>query len=401
MAFQPADPSRRAGAGFSDDPRLSEPRLAQEPNGAPLSAVQPRHGQAQRLKLAVSTHERCAGLTGVMVGLRGLTNIAEHEHRHAVTLALHPPLTQRNRVDIWIDQPSRRLGEVHRTWLGKLLHARRQIGGVANRGVVHPQVVSNAANDNRSRVEPHPHRQGGVEGRARPRLMLPDRLLDARRGERGTPRVVFARDGRPEQRHETIPQELIDGALISMNLCHRNGEERLEQRVHALLPKPLGENGGVGEVAEEHGDLLSLALDRGWQVEEGSIEMFRGVPTDAIPARRCRTGRRGRVLLAAGVSHLGQRMRKGRTYLAACRACGQGATAEPGTKDGNAQSGDWIGRRRQPLGLELGAARKSEIGAVRKAAFNHPNRLDWCLRGERLDVLGTPPRKSARRASGS
>ena len=175
--------------------------------------------------------------------------------------------------------------------------------------------------------------------------MLFDRLLNARRGEGGTPRVIFVRDGRPEQRHETVPQELIDGALISMDLGHGNGEERLEQRVHALLPKPFREHRGLDEVAEQHGDLLSLALDCGWQVEEGPIEVFRCVPTDAIPARRRRTRRRRRYCWQRAHRISGNACGGDRGYLAACRACGQAATAESGTKDGNAQSGDWIGRR--------------------------------------------------------
>ena len=160
--------------------------------------------------------------------------------------------------------------------------------------------------------------------------MLLDRLLDARRGEGGTPRVIFVRDGRPEQRHETVPQELIDGALISMDL--RPWQRRRTTRAAracAPPPSPFREHRGLGEVAEQHGDLLSLALDGGWQVEEGQLRCS-GVNHGRDFGKTAPHAPQTAVLLAACASHLGQRMRRDRRYLAACPPCGQAATAESG-----------------------------------------------------------------------
>jgi hypothetical protein len=58
--------------------------------------------------------------------------------------------------------------------------------------------------------------------------------LRARRSRDGcgrqqrTPRVVFVRDRRPEQRHEAVAEELVHGAFIAMHLGERQFEEPVE-----------------------------------------------------------------------------------------------------------------------------------------------------------------------------
>jgi hypothetical protein len=71
------------------------------------------------------------------------------------------------------------------------------------------------------------------------------------------------RNGRPEQRHESIAQKLIDGAFVAMNFRERQLEEAVEQHVHCIGAYPSGELGGVGDVAKQHRDQLAFALERG------------------------------------------------------------------------------------------------------------------------------------------
>ena len=65
---------------------------------------------------------------------------------------------------------------------------------------------------------------------------------------------------RAEEGHKTIAQELVDGAFIAVHSVERQGEEAVEQRVHRLRSQPFSQGSGVGQIAEQHRDLLAFAL---------------------------------------------------------------------------------------------------------------------------------------------
>ncbi len=168
------------------------------------------------------------------------------------------------------------------------------MGGVADRGVVHAQVVADRAHHHEAGVEPHPH------GRAAPRspgatatAVAPERARDPERGQRGAARVVLVGDRRAEERHEPVAEELVDRAFVAMHLGERGLEEAAEEDVHALGAEPLGQRGRADHVAEEHGDRLALALERAAGGEDLLGEVPRRVrPRDAGgSARRPRRGR--------------------------------------------------------------------------------------------------------------
>ena len=68
-------------------------------------------------------------------------------------------------------------------------------------------------------------------------------------------------NGRTEERHEAVAEELVDGPLVAVDL----GEHQLEGAVHELVDvlgvEALREGGESRDVHEEHGDELALAFE--------------------------------------------------------------------------------------------------------------------------------------------
>ena len=136
-----------------------------------------------------------------------------------------------------------------------------------------------------------------------------DRASDVERGQYRPARVVLVRDRRAEQRHEAVAQELIDGALVAMDLGQRAVEEAAQQRVHLVGAETLGERRRADDIAEEHGHRLALALQGAARREDlldempGRVGLGRGGPacrldrlaagrTEPRPLRQLGTARR-------------------------------------------------------------------------------------------------------------
>ncbi len=109
--------------------------------------------------------------------------------------------------------------------------------------------------------------------------------------------------GRAEQRHEAIAQELVDGSLQAMDFRKRELEECVEQLVHGFRAKTLGELCRVRHVAEQHGHLLALAFERGARRQDLLREVRRGVRArrSARGFRRRTVGQRSAAVVAESV----------------------------------------------------------------------------------------------------
>ena len=55
------------------------------------------------------------------------------------------------------------------------------------------------------------------------------------------PRVVLVRDGRAEQRHDPVAEELVDRALVAVHLGQHQLEGARHEAVDVLGVEPLGE----------------------------------------------------------------------------------------------------------------------------------------------------------------
>ena len=72
--------------------------------------------------------------------------------------------------------------------------------------------------------------------------------------------MVLVRDRGPEERHDTVAHDLVDGPFVAMDGLHHPLEHRIQE-----LPRLLGIAVGEElhralEVGEEHRHLLALAL---------------------------------------------------------------------------------------------------------------------------------------------
>ena len=107
---------------------------------------------------------------------------------------------------------------------GHALHPGGQVRGVADGGVIHPEIVPDGAHDHRAGVEPDPHLE------LYPRVLLylltvfPDGLLNRQGRMAGPLGMVFMGHRSTEQGHHPIAGELVDRALIPVDLIHQDLE---------------------------------------------------------------------------------------------------------------------------------------------------------------------------------
>jgi hypothetical protein len=80
-----------------------------------------------------------------------------------------------------------------------------------------------------------------------------------------------------KQGHETIAQELIDGALIAVHLVERQFEETVQQGVHRLRPNVLCQSSRISQIAEQHRNLFAFAFESTAGGENLLSKMLRGI----------------------------------------------------------------------------------------------------------------------------
>ena len=210
----------------------------------------------------VAADQRREPALGGGVQARAAATRAQHLEGVHGRVPLDPLLAEVERLEEPADRPVRRFADQHAAGAGRLLEPRRDVRRVADRGVVHPQVVADAADDDRARVEADAHPEAGPCAGLELAAVDRGRALDAERGVDGPPRAVLVRDGRAEERHHAVARVLVDGALEAVDLGGDPLEAPVHDRVHVLGVELLGEAREPGDVGEEHGDLAALALER-------------------------------------------------------------------------------------------------------------------------------------------
>ena len=198
----------------------------------------------------------------------------------------------------------RRAGE-HAARPGVLLESRRHVGRIADRRVVHPEVIADATHDDRTRVEADPHLEGPLEPWGQFAAQVTDSALDREGGVRGAPGRVLVRDGRPEQGHDAVAGVLVDRALEPMHLARDRSETPINDRVDLLGIARLGEGAEARQVGEQHRHLTPLALERGPGLEDLVREVLRRVVDLGAGSglrHRRRAGRLGNELMSTLVA---------------------------------------------------------------------------------------------------
>ena len=160
---------------------------------------------------------------------------------------------------------------------GELLHARRQMRGLADGRVVHVQVVANGPHHDLPGVEPDAHPQRQTVGAAHVVGIAPHRRLHGQGGIAGAQGVVFVGDGGTKQRHNAIAQHLVDGALEAVHRVHHAMQGRIEELLGRFGIEARDQLRRALEVGKQHGDLLALAFQGTAGGEDFLGEIGRGV----------------------------------------------------------------------------------------------------------------------------
>ena len=153
------------------------------------------------------------------------------------------------------------LGEVGLARLGQRLHPLREPDRVADRGVVALRGARpERPGDDLAGVDPDPDREVEALRAAQLGRVLADVVEHLQRRVTGPPAVVLVGDRRPEDGHDPVAGELVDGPLEALDGVGEDREEALHDLAPLLGVVLLGEVHRPLHVGEQHGHLLALGV---------------------------------------------------------------------------------------------------------------------------------------------
>ena len=238
---------------------FAQPGLADEIADAALAGAQAGQDVAQAAHLAGAADQ--AGVDALQpahaVGLR-----LQPQHAIGVDrllLALDLDVAQVPHVEQRGDEAIGVFGDLHGAGGGRLLHARRQVNGVAHGRIFARLARPHLAHDDRAGVDAHAH----VE---LPAVILfelmderADAVDDAQPGQHGALRVIFVGQRRAEKSQHGVAHQPGDHAVVFLD----GRDHEAEGLVHHLSPlfgvEARGQRRGTDDVAKQDGDDAALA----------------------------------------------------------------------------------------------------------------------------------------------
>ena len=161
-----------------------------------------------------------------------------------------------------LHEPQGRCGEQDGPRGGELFHACRQVGRLPDGRVIHVQVIADGADHHLAGVESDADLHLHTMRAAHLRAVVAHGLLHGERRIAGAYRMVLMGQGRPEQGHDAIAHDLVDGALVAVHGGHHALQHGVEQ-LPRLLGIAIGQQfHGPLHVGKEHGHLLAFAFQR-------------------------------------------------------------------------------------------------------------------------------------------
>ncbi len=301
-----------------EEPRLPHAGLAQHHHRAPLPGRRPAEGILQSLELLPAPGQR--GQSPLLRHLQAgaaLELARDRVRSDRVGLALDLELPEVLEREEPRSNAVRLLAHHDLAGLGDAQEPRREIGRVADGRIIHAEVPADRSDHDQPGVDSHPHPELGSMGPAHVGGERLELLLDRQRRAERPVGVILVGDGRSEQRHDPVTEELIDGPLVTVDGAENDLERPIHDRVNFLGVHPLRHRGEARDVREHDGDALSLALQGRLRSEDllgevlGSVgvrrgEFLRGGRAGAA-ALRAELGRESHLRPAAGAAR-GQRM---------------------------------------------------------------------------------------------
>src|SRR5439155_21907204 len=203
---------------LEEEARLADARVSGDEDDLAATGLHLGEAVVQSRDLALSADERREPALDGDFEPRAALAWPEHLERADRRVTLDLPLPEVQRLEVPADRLVRRLGDHHAPRTRGLLHARREVRRVPDRGVVHPEVVADPADDDRPGVDANPHLQADAELGLELSRVIAERLLNSERRVDGAPRSVHVGDGRAVERHIAVARVLVDRALEPVDL---------------------------------------------------------------------------------------------------------------------------------------------------------------------------------------
>ena len=239
-------------AGQPVEELLDQPRLADaggrddaDHRGPPLVDRTPRD-QLQLRQVVLPADQRQA----VTLARFGLARTDDDVRGDRCRLASRRDVDLVAELEV-VGRADRAVAGQDRPGLGRLLQARRHVGGVAGDQEVSRRLV--AAGHHLSRADTEADGNAAVQVR-----VGPDALAHGQRGGDGAVRVVAVRGGQAEHGHHRVADELLYGAAVLLDALARDAVVAREDPPHLLGVELFAERGRPRHVGKEHSDNASL-----------------------------------------------------------------------------------------------------------------------------------------------
>ena len=180
-------------------------------------------------------------------------------------------------MDEALGQAQRPGGEPDTAGRRELLHARRQVRGLAHRRVVHTEIAADRAHHDVTGVETHADLHLHAPGATQLVRVAPHGVLHPERGVARAHGVILVGERGAEERHDPVTHHLIHGALVVMNGVHHALENRIENFARLFGIAVAEQLHRALDVGEEHGHLLPLAFQCRPRGEDLLGEVLRSV----------------------------------------------------------------------------------------------------------------------------
>ena len=169
--------------------------------------------------------------------------------RHRLALAFERELADRFEVEAAPGEPYGHLADVGLAGRRGRLEALRENHGVAKHGVVHACLTAEDASDAVPRIDADV--QGELRVMGKLAAKAPELRMHLERNAQGTLRIVFVRDGCPEQGEQGIARKLLDVPLVATDDTAQSRNDRVDHLEQLLRIEPVGERREARDVGEE------------------------------------------------------------------------------------------------------------------------------------------------------
>jgi hypothetical protein len=112
--------------------------------------------------------------------------------------------------------------------IGALLEARRHVGSVADRCVVHSEIAANASDHDQTCIDSLTHVKIDTAVALEFATIGFQRLPDAQRCMDCPLRMILVRDRRAKESHDAVTEKMIHGPLVAMDLA----QHEFDRTVH-------------------------------------------------------------------------------------------------------------------------------------------------------------------------